>query len=86
MVERARTTTLESWFYPAMRGEMPGEIPVAPHQAIQKRNALRENWLLQHPKLPKEIPLVSLSPGEEDGRKGFIVKKVIIYKPQNRKI
>jgi hypothetical protein len=80
MVERLRKETLDSWFYPAMRGEIPGQLPVAPPDALKKRNKLRENWLMQHPRTPKEILLVSLSPGEKNGRKGFIVKKEIVYK------
>ncbi|RLC31671.1 hypothetical protein DRH13_02705, partial [Candidatus Woesebacteria bacterium] len=71
-----------SWFYPAMYSEMPGQLPVAPPNALKKHKDLRDSWLLQHPRLPKEAPMVSLGPGEENGRKGFIVKKVIVYKPQ----
>ena len=65
-----------------MRGEMPGRIPVAPPQAIKKRDELKENWLMQQPKTPTEAPMVSLSPAEKDGRKGFVVKTEIVYKPR----
>lgn len=81
MVERLRKETLDSWFYPAMRGEIPGQLPVAPPEALKKHNELRNSWLMQHPRTPKEVPLVSLGPGEENGRKGFVVKKEIVYKP-----
>lgn len=82
MSERLRRETLNSWFYPAMRGEMPGLPPVAPPQAVQKRDELRKNWLIKHPRTPNEAPMVSLNPGEQDSRKGFFVKTEIVYKPQ----
>jgi hypothetical protein len=82
MPERLSKETLNSWFYPAMRGEMPGLPLVATPHAVQKRNELRKNWLMKHPRTPNEIPMVSLSPGENNGRKGFFVKTEIVYKPQ----
>ena len=82
MSERLRKETFRSWFFPAMRGEIPGRTAVAPPAALEKRDKLRTKWLMEHPNTPKEAPMVSLSPAEKDGRKGFIVKKEIIYRPQ----
>jgi hypothetical protein len=65
-----------------MRGEMPGLPLVAPLQAVQKRDELRKNWLMKHPRTPNEAPMVSLNSGEQDSRKGFFVKTEIVYKPQ----
>ncbi len=81
MSERLRREILNSWFYPAMRGEIPGLRLVAPPQAVQKRDELRENWLMRHPKTPNEAPMVSLGPEEKGGQKGFCVRTEIVYKP-----
>ena len=81
MSERLRKKTIESWFFPAMRGEMLGHIPVAPPLATEKRDELKKNWLMQHPRMPKEAPMVSLSPGyNKNGQKGFFVKTEIVYR------
>ncbi len=82
MTERPRKETLNSWYYPPMRGEMPGITSVAPPAALAKVDKLKNNWLMKHPRTLKEVPMVSLSPTNENGRKEFVVKKVIIYKPQ----
>ena len=54
---------LNSWFYPAMRGEMPRLPLVASLHAVQKRNELRKNWLMKPPKLPMKFPWSALAPG-----------------------
>lgn len=82
MAERLRKETLDSWYYPAMRGEIPGKISVAPPAALAMVDKLKKNWLMKHPRTIKEVPMVSLSPTDENGRKEFVVKKVIMYKPQ----
>lgn len=81
MSERLRREILNSWFYPAMRGEIPGLPLVASPHAVQKCGELKKNWLMKQPKTPNEIPMVSLNPRTNNGREGFLVKTEIVYKP-----
>jgi hypothetical protein len=81
MSERLRRKILNSWFYPVTRSKKPGIPLVAPPRAVQKRNELRKNWLIEHPKTPNESPIVSVDPGEKDGQEGFFVITEIKYKP-----
>lgn len=52
----------------------------APKKAVEKYRSLRDGWLKPHPKLPYEVPRVSLSPGEEQGQEGYFVRTEIIYR------
>lgn len=74
-----RTEILNEWFFPATVRVGKYIIP-APAEVIQKRDELRENWLKPHPRLPKEEPMVCVSPGEQDGQSGYYVRTAILLK------
>ena len=45
MPERLRKETINSWFYPAIRGEIPGIPLIASPRAIQNVMSLEETGL-----------------------------------------
>lgn len=75
-----RIEILKEWFFPVSVLRVSGRIIPAPPEAVGKLNDLRENWLLNHPRLPKEEPMVTLDPGEKEGQDGYFVRTQIIYK------
>jgi hypothetical protein len=80
MSERLGREILNSWFYPVTRSKKPGIPLVVPPRAIQKRNELRKNWLMEHPKTSNESPIVSIGPGKIDGQEGFFVITEVKHK------
>lgn len=82
--ERLRREVIASYFFPAIFGE-DGSIPFATPSAIKKRDEFREGWLINHPRVKGEEPVVALGPGSKNGKKGFFVRKEIVYLPDTRK-
>ncbi len=79
-----RQESIEEWFFQAQTSfQIEGKryFSGAPAEALAKRDDLRENWLKPHPCLEKEEPVVSMAPGEKDGKTGFFVRTIIIYIP-----
>ncbi len=74
----ARVEILDEWFFPqAVR--VNGSIVPASETAVVKYRELRDGWLKNHPKLPKEEPMVNLAPGKKDNQSGYFVRTGIIY-------
>ncbi|MDP3998413.1 MAG: hypothetical protein Q8P89_02260 [bacterium] len=76
----ARFEVLNSWFFPIPALRKDGRVVPAPKEAVEKYKALRDEWLKNHPKLPHEVPSVSLRPSEEPDKEGYLVKTEIMYK------
>ena len=75
----ARIEVLETWFFPSgLRRD--GVIIPAPGVAVKKYVDLRDDWLKNHPKYPREIPGVSLSPSKDPENEGYFVRTEIMYK------
>lgn len=74
----ARTEVLDEWFFPAPV-RRNGHIVPAPEAAVGKYQELKNGWYEQHPNLPHEIPIVSLSPSLEEGQEGYFVRTEIMY-------
>lgn len=75
-----RTEVLEEWFFPIPALRQEGEIVPAPEKAVWKYGNLKGGWLIPHPKLPYEVPRVSLSPGRKSGQEGYFVRTEIMYR------
>lgn len=79
MAERLRIETIDEVFFPTPLRDGEGHIIPAPPSAQRKYIDLRSSWLLTHPRLPNEEPMVSLGPTTKDGKEGYSVRKEIIY-------
>lgn len=75
----ARKEVLEEWFFP-QAVKVGGLIIPAQEMAVGKYQELKDEWLKNHPKLPKEEPMVSLAPGEKDNQPGYFVRTEIMYR------
>jgi len=75
----SRTEVLNSWFFPSPV-RRNGMIIPAPDEALKKYRDLREDWLKTHPDYPLEEPVISLAPGENEGKEGYFVRTEIMYK------
>jgi len=76
-----RTEILSEWFFPAEIKNVGGiDIPTASASAEEKYRKLKEDWLINHPRMPREIPMVSLSPKKIDGNYQISIRTEIIYK------
>ena len=74
-----RKEILSEQFFPVPQLTHEGSVVPAPPEAIAYRDALRNDWLREHPRLPKEEPRVSMAPGERDGQRGYSVRTEIVY-------
>jgi len=74
-----RTEVLKEWFFPIEELIHEGSVIPAPVEAVAQRDSLRDGWLREHPRLPKEEPVVSLAPGQKDGQPGYFVRTGIMY-------
>jgi len=77
-----RTEILNEWFFPSVVRK-DGRIIPAPEEAVEKYKDLRDGWLRNHPKLPKEKPFVDLSPKKRGNQEGYLVVTGIKYKPRS---
>ena len=75
----ARIEVLDEWFFPQPVRVSGGIVP-AQKMAVGKYRQLRDEWLRNHPKLPKEEPMVSLAPGSKDNQSGYFVRTEVMYK------
>ena len=75
-----RTEVLNEWFFPVPALKQEGEVVPAPKKAVEEYRSLRDSWLKPHPKLPYEVPRVSLNPGKEQEQEGYFVRTEIIYR------
>jgi len=74
-----RKETLQEWFFKIEVCE--NTFVPAPSEAIEKRDALRLNWLQNHPRLDHEIPVVSLGPVFKNKKLlGYSVRTEIFYR------
>lgn len=78
MTERLRTEVLNETFFP-MQVRREGGIFPAPPEVVAEYERLKREWLMSHPHLPHEEPMVSLSPVFND-REGYVVRQEIIYR------
>lgn len=75
----ARIEVLERWFFPSKLRDN-GVVQPAPEEAVKKYQDLKSEWLQNHPKLPYEIPGISISPSKDPEKEGYFVKTEIMYK------
>ena len=80
MSERLRIETIDEVFFQAPLRDAQGRIIPAPPRAQRKYIDLKNSWLLTHPRLPNEEPMVSLGPTTKYGKEGYSVRKEIIYR------
>lgn len=80
-MERIRHETIDEYFFESPVWDEEGNIVPAPPEALQKYTELKEQWMTEHPTLPKEIPSVSLHPIYTSEKVGYVVSTQIIYKP-----
>lgn len=73
----AKIEISEEFFYPAPVRKGNSIVP-APPEAVEKRDKLRNGWLMKYCGFSGWEPLVSLSPGEKDGKPGYFVQKEIV--------
>lgn len=76
----ARTEVINEWFFPLPALKQEGEVVPAPKEAVKKYQDLRDGWFNPHPKLPDEVPRLSLSPGRKQRREGYFVRTEIVYR------
>ena len=74
-----RHEVLEEFFIPGPHRDSEGHILPAPPDAVTMYERLKTEWLLPHPYLPYEKPLVVMVHQVRDGQEGFTVRKEIMY-------
>lgn len=77
MKERFRHEILKEWFFPNRLFREDGKKPPAPLEATALYQELKNEWLQNYPEDSRENPMVSLAPGEKDGKSGYFVRTVV---------
>jgi hypothetical protein len=80
MERKTRIEPIEEYFFPMEIWDNEGRIIPAPQEVLEKYDELRV-WLENHPRLPNEVPGISLSPVFKGEKTGYVVATQVIYKP-----
>lgn len=74
-----RIEVISEWFYP-QQFRVGGLIIPAQEIVVDKYEELKNTWQKENSNLPKEVPIISLAPGEKDGQPGYYVRTEIMYR------
>lgn len=73
MIGRIEYEIVNEWLFTPFFGE-DGQHPVAPPDAVNKREELKITWQKDYPPTKHVEPKVHMFPEERDGRKIFVVR------------
>lgn len=82
-MERLRSEVIEEYFFETQIWDFEGRIIPASLEVINKFEELKDDWMARVPRLPLEVPCVSLYPRYKGEKQGYVVSATIIYKPSS---